>query len=160
MDWNNCEDLLHFMWKCPAYDHIRDECAPLFEPSSAASVPSCLGKGLFCIGHQRQLARCVSAIDVPRHHILGKGVCLDLEPVVYIDTLAYSACLSHGPTGRRPPCCFLMHKTGGSVQNMLQEAIGITWEHLWWLHYVSLCVSHVLLLWGVPVHGAIFRPLQ
>lgn len=89
------EDLLHFMWECLAYDHIRDEYAHLFEMSSAATVSSCM-QGLFSIGHQRQLARCVSAMDVYRRHILGKGVLYgvrpNLQPHGYVATLVYRGC--------------------------------------------------------------------
>jgi len=42
----------------------------LFEISSAATVSACM-QGLFSIGHKWQLARCVSAMDVYRRHVLG-----------------------------------------------------------------------------------------
>lgn len=117
------EDLLHFMWECPAYDHIRDEHAHLFEMSSAATVSSCM-QGLFSIGHQRQLARCVSAMDVYRRHILGKGVLYGvrpkLQPQGYVATLAYPGCLSQAPPARLP--AFLC--TG--MVGLSPEVVGIT----------------------------------
>jgi len=73
------------MCACPAHDHIRDEYAHLFELSNVAMVSSCM-QGVVGVRHQRQLARCVSAMDVFRRHILGKGVlygmCPNLQPLV------------------------------------------------------------------------------
>ena len=96
---DRAEDLLHFLWECPAYDHIRDEFSDLFCASFAPSASECMRK-LFNTRHQRRLARCVTAMDAYRRLLLGRGQLFGLrprlQPVGYAATLSYPACLQRG----------------------------------------------------------------
>jgi hypothetical protein len=75
------EDLLHFVWECPAFDHIRDRFAPLFEFSLADSVHLCMQR-VFDTPHQSRLARCITAMDAYRRHLLGKGNLYGVRPAL------------------------------------------------------------------------------
>jgi hypothetical protein len=103
------EDLLHFIWECPAYDHIRDKYSEVFESSSAASTSLCMQR-VFDTSHQRKLARCVAAMDTYRRHMLGKGALYGVRPIHqpagYMAALAYPACLSQGS----PSCPAILHR--------------------------------------------------
>jgi hypothetical protein len=90
------EDLQHFVWECPAYDHIRDRYASLFAFNVPDSAQQCMQR-IFDTSQQRQLAHCVAAIDVYRRYLLGKGnlfgVRPSLQPVGYVAVMPYPACL-------------------------------------------------------------------
>jgi hypothetical protein len=90
------EDLQHFIWECPAYDHIRDRYASLFAFSVTDSAQQCMQR-VFGTTQQRQLAHCVAAMDVYRRYLLGKGnmfgVRTALQPVGYVAVMPYPACL-------------------------------------------------------------------
>jgi hypothetical protein len=90
------EDLQHFVWECPAYDHIRDKHASLFAFNVTDSAQECM-QSVFATTEQRRLARCVAAMDVYRRYLLGKGnmfgVRPALQPVGYVATMPYPACL-------------------------------------------------------------------
>ena len=90
------EDLQHFVWECPAYDHIRDRYASLFAFNVPDSAQQCMQR-IFDTSQQRQLAHCVAAMDVYRRHLLGKGnlfgVRPSLQPVGYVAVMPYPACL-------------------------------------------------------------------
>ena len=117
------EDLLHFMWECPAYDHIRDKFASVFVSSSATSVSLCMQQ-LFSTKQQRRLARCVAAMDAYRRHLLGRGSLHGVQPrhqpEGYVAALVYPACLRQG-AGWLPVGSTWLRRLGGS-----EEALGIT----------------------------------
>ena len=84
------------MLECPAYDHIRDRHAVLFEFPANMSAAACMQK-LFGGNKQRRLARCVFEMDVYRRHLLGKGVLFGVRPYLqpedYVPNLPYPRCL-------------------------------------------------------------------
>ena len=90
------EDLLHFVWECPAYDHIRDRYASVFAFGNAVSSHKCM-TAVFGTTHQSQLARCIAAMDVYRRHLLGKGNLFGVRPIEqpegYVAVMPYPACL-------------------------------------------------------------------
>jgi hypothetical protein len=114
------EDLLHFVWECPAYDHIRDQYASVFEFQPGNSAQQCMQQ-VFGTAHQRQLARCIAGMDVYRRFLLGKGNLFGVRPALqpegYVAIMPYPACLRSGC----PPPGWLR---SGPIPNTLRVVVG------------------------------------
>ena len=113
------EDLLHFMLECPAYDHIRDRHAVLFEFPANMSAVACMQK-LFGGNKQRRLARCVFEMDVYRRHLLGKACSLGCVPTFRLRTMCLT-CLTRVACGRMATWARLMLGMLGSQGRPVQR---------------------------------------
>ena len=112
---------MHFIWECPAYDHIRDKYASVFEFHWGDSAQQCMQR-VFGTAHQRQLAHCIAGMDVYRRFLLGKGNLFGVRPALqpegYVAVMPYPACLQRGSC---PPLGWLR---SGPAPNTLRVVVG------------------------------------